>query len=316
MKWIAPDYYTKFRCIAERCRHSCCVGWVIDVDSDTLAYYQSVKGSLGERLQAGIDTSGETAHFILGEEERCSFLNRTGLCDLITELGEESLCQICTDHPRYRNFYADRTEIGLGLCCEAAGDLILKQKEKMTLVVLEEDAGEEEADAADCSLLEWREQLMGIAQDRSRKMEERAAAILEAAEMQIPARSAAEWAEVYLALERLEEDWTNRLQEWKETDVSAAPALDDLKWEIAFEQLLVYFLYRQLPLALEDGEYEGRAAFGVLSYQVIRMLCQVHAVLHGDVTLDDLVEIARQYSAEVEYSDENVEAVLDALFEA
>lgn len=315
MKLIAPDYYTKFKCIADRCKHSCCIGWVIDVDPDTLAYYHSVTGPLGERLKKGIDENGETAHFILGEGERCPFLNKSGLCDLIIGLGEGCLCQICTDHPRYRNFYSDRTEIGLGLCCEAAGELILKRQEKMTLVVLEEDGGTEELEAPDESLLLWREQLMQIVQDRSQRIEERTDALLKAAEMIIPNRSLAEWADIYLELERLEEDWTDRLEELKQTDLSQAPALDTSAWEVAFEQLLAYFLYRQLPFALDDGEYEGRAAFCVLSYRIIRTLCRVHAVLHGSVNLDDLVEIARQYSAEIEYSDENVEALLDALFE-
>ena len=283
MKLIAPDYYTKFKCIADRCKHSCCIGWIIDVDADTLAYYHSITGPLGERLKKGIDESGETPHFILGEQERCPFLNRNGLCDLIIGLGEENLCQICTDHPRYRNFYSDRTEIGLGLCCEAAGDLILKRQEKMTLVVLEEDGEEEALQAPDESLLLWREQLLQIAQDRGRTVEERASAILKAAEMTIPERSLVEWAEIYLKLERLETSWTDRLDELKSTDISVAPALDTPEWEIALEQLLVYFLYRQLPFALDDGEYEGRAAFCVLSYQMIRDLCRVHAVLQDRV---------------------------------
>jgi len=315
MKLVAPDYYTEFKCIADRCRHSCCIGWVIDVDPDTLEYYHTIDGPLGERLKKGIDESGETAHFILGEGERCPFLNQTGLCDLITELGEGCLCQICTDHPRYRNFYADRTEIGLGLCCEAAGELILKRQEQTTLVVLEDDGEMEEPDVADVSLLNWREELFAIAQNRNMTMKERVDAILRAAEMTIPERNLSEWADIYLELERLEESWTERLTELKETDLSCAPDLDTHEWEVAFEQLMVYFLYRQLPFALDDGEYEGRAAFCVLSYCIIRDLCRVHAVLHGNVELDDLVEIARQYSAEIEYSDENVEALLDALFE-
>ena len=33
----------------------------------------------------------------------------------------------------------------------------------------------------------------------------------------------------------------------------------------------------------------------------------MHFALHGSVVLADLIEIARQYSAEIEYSDENVE---------
>ena len=315
MKLIAPDYYTKFKCIADKCKHSCCIGWVIDVDPDTLAYYHTIEGTLGDRLEKGIDECDETAHFILGEGERCPFLNQTGLCDLIAELGEESLCQICTDHPRYRNFYSDRTEIGLGLCCEAAGELILKRQEQTTLVVLEDDGEKEELDVPDESLLTWREELFAIVQDRSRSVAERADAILKAAEMMIPERGNAEWADIYLELERLEGSWSDRLMELKDTDISDAPALDTPEWETAFEQLLVYFLYRQLPFALDDGEYEGRATFCVLSYRIILALCRVHAVLHGNVNLDDLVEIARQYSAEIEYSDENVEALLNALFE-
>ncbi len=308
MKLIAPDYYTKFHCIADKCRHSCCVGWEIAIDPDKLAYYRSIEGELGARLQKGIDE--EEGQFILDEEERCPFLNRTGLCDLITALGEDALCQICRDHPRFRNFYADRTEIGLGLCCEAAGALILSQKEKMTLVTLEDDGAADMPDVADESLLAWREELFVLAQDRSKPIEKRAAEILQAAGLTLAQHSWAEWAEIYLGLERLEPSWTDRLLELKETDITAISPYGGAEWELAFEQLLVYFLYRQLPLALDDGEYEGRAAFAVLSFAMIRRLLLVHFALHGSVALADLIEIARQYSAEIEYSDENIEILL------
>ena len=314
MKLIAPDYYTEFHCIADKCRHSCCVGWEIAIDPDKLAYYHSIGGELGERLQKGI--SEEDEQFILDEEERCPFLNRTGLCDLITALGEDALCQICRDHPRFRNFYADRTEIGLGLCCEAAGALILSQKEKMTLVTLEDDGAADMPDVADASLLAWREELLALAQDRSKPTELRAAEILRVAGLTLSHRSRAEWAEIYLGLERLEPSWTDRLLELKETDLTEISLPDAAAWEPAFEQLLVYFLYRQLPLALDDGEYEGRAAFAVLSFAMIRRLLLVQLALHGSVALADLIEIARQYSAEIEYSDENIEILLYKIQEA
>lgn len=310
MKLIAPDYYTKFHCIADKCRHSCCVGWEIAIDSDKLAYYRSIEGELGARLKKGIAEENDAAQFILDEEERCPFLNRTGLCDLITALGEEALCQICRDHPRFRNFYADRTEIGLGLCCEAAGELILSQKEKMTLVTLEEDGTADAPDDADESLLAWREELLALAQDRSKPTELRAAEILQAAGLTLSQHSWAEWAEIYLDLERLEPSWTDRLLELRETDLTGVFLPDAAEWENAFEQLLVYFLYRQLPFALEDGEYEGRAAFAVLSFAMIRRLLLVHLALHGSAALEDLIEIARQYSAEIEYSDENIGILL------
>ena len=40
MKLFAPEYYKDFVCIADRCKHSCCVGWEIDVDKDTLEKYK------------------------------------------------------------------------------------------------------------------------------------------------------------------------------------------------------------------------------------------------------------------------------------
>ena len=52
MKLIAPDYYTSFRCIADKCKHNCCKGgWIISIDEDTLEYYRTVTGPLGDRLK-------------------------------------------------------------------------------------------------------------------------------------------------------------------------------------------------------------------------------------------------------------------------
>ena len=33
---VVPDFYPEFACIASRCGHSCCVGWEVDVDEDSL----------------------------------------------------------------------------------------------------------------------------------------------------------------------------------------------------------------------------------------------------------------------------------------
>lgn len=42
-----PDYYPLFHCIADRCRHNCCIGWEIDVDGDSLAAYDQIGGEMG-----------------------------------------------------------------------------------------------------------------------------------------------------------------------------------------------------------------------------------------------------------------------------
>ena len=49
MKYIAPAYYRDFKCIASACRHSCCVGWEIDVDAQRDEIYAKLKEKLSEK---------------------------------------------------------------------------------------------------------------------------------------------------------------------------------------------------------------------------------------------------------------------------
>lgn len=307
MKLIAPDYYPQFRCIAGACRHTCCAGWEIDVDSETRAFYRQVPGTLGARLREQIVDAQDGAHFRLGEKERCPFLNGEGLCDLIIGLGEEHLCQVCADHPRYRNFLTDRTEIGLGLCCEAAARLILSRQAPVQLITLEDDGAGEALWDEEGVVLDERDRLIEIAQERWRTMDERAAAICRL--MCIPevlTRPMDEWAEVYGDLEQLDPAWQQELRYLSEPGTPLGEA-----WEIPLEQLLVYFLYRHVTGAVEDDDLAGRTAFAVISWLVVRGVCMGRAA-RGSFTLDDLAEVARMYSSEIEYSDENMQRVIEA----
>ncbi len=299
MRLIAPDYYPQFRCIADKCRHSCCIGWEIDIDPDTRESYRRVPGPFGQRLNAAI-RDGAPAVFRLGPDERCPMLNNSGLCDLITELGEDALCQICADHPRFRNFFADRTEIGLGLCCEAAAMLVLSRKEPMRLIPLEDDGEESVLPEEEAGLLALREELFAILQDRTRPLSERLDALLDAADAFIPDLN---WPAIYRSLERLDPAWDGILDT---LDLSRADL--DGPLSAAYEQFAAYLLYRHLPGALEDGDLPGRAAFAVLGTRVLAALCADHPALK------DCAEFARMYSAEIEYSEENIAALLDAIY--
>ena len=44
MLFVVPDFYEDFHCLAGKCAHSCCVGWEIDIDEDSFAYYSGVEG--------------------------------------------------------------------------------------------------------------------------------------------------------------------------------------------------------------------------------------------------------------------------------
>ena len=119
MQLFAPSVYKNFKCIADKCQHNCCIGWEIDIDAESLENYRN-----HPEIMQNISLDG-APHFVLGEHDRCPFLQSDNLCELIKQYGDGALCQICRDHPRFYNEFASRTEVGVGLTCEAAAKLIL-----------------------------------------------------------------------------------------------------------------------------------------------------------------------------------------------
>ena len=49
-------------------------------------------------------------------------------------MGEDRLCDICREHPRFYNWFGDYTEVGLGLCCEEAERLLFSDSKPLTFV--------------------------------------------------------------------------------------------------------------------------------------------------------------------------------------
>ncbi len=145
MNVYVPEYYPQFRCIASECQHTCCAGWEIDIDPESLSRYQRMAGAFGSLVKQSISLD-ETPHFILSAHERCPLLNQDNLCDLILHEGEGALCLICRDHPRFRNYFSSRIEMGLGLVCEEAARIILSWPAPLRLVRLEGNDIEEPTD--------------------------------------------------------------------------------------------------------------------------------------------------------------------------
>lgn len=179
MKWTYPEYYPDFKCTDESCSDNCCIGWEIDIDDETLARYKEEKSEFGKRLAAEISLEG-TPHFML-KGERCTFLNDGNLCDLILELGEDSLCEICREHPRFNGWYGNVKETGIGLCCEAAAKLILERKTPATF--LHEEIDEEPSEKLEDeklfeALIEARNFMFTLIQNRDYPIRIRLAAAL------------------------------------------------------------------------------------------------------------------------------------------
>ena len=284
---LRPDFYDDFRCRASGCRHSCCVGWEIDVDSETLAWYRSIPGEIGASLREMIELS-PTPHFRLTEGERCPFLRDDGLCRLILTLGEDGLCDICAEHPRFYNEYPGRLEMGLGLCCEEAARLLLAGTGHLRLIA--ESDGETET--PDALLLLRGEVFRLLAGEESMTVRmEKAMALLDAA---LPAFDVRDAVRFCLTLERMDESWTALL-----TRLATSPPMEPEPRlsEIRFARIAEYLVYRHFASAPTRREAALRLSFCFFS---VRLLCALEAL----APLDDAL---RLFSAEIEYSDENVE---------
>lgn len=301
MLYIEPNYYGSFKCIASACKHSCCVGWEIDIDPDSYERYLSLSGEIGERLRAGIAVKDSQPCFVTGDDSRCPMLNSSGLCDLITACGEESLCDICADHPRFRNYFSDREEIGLGLCCEAAAELIINYPEPFDLLCFDDGEECDSLSADEETLINQRntafDMILGSDESFGRKCE----ALLLYFNVTPADKSAREWASFYCTLEKLDPQWDEYLSFLGE----CGSLKTSINSEKKAENLLCYFIYRHLPSALDDGDIGSKIAFAVHACRVIFTLAQKYPI----------EDAARMYSAEIEYSDENINEILSVLFD-
>ncbi len=304
MKIYAPDYYKSFKCIADKCNHSCCIGWEIDIDDDTFKFYKSIDTDFGRKIMNNINQQGDCSCFRLTQNERCPFLNKDNLCEIILNLGEDALCQICRDHPRFRSFYSDRIEIGLGLCCEEASRLILSQSSPFRLDAIETDDKPEVLTEDEIEFFKYRNIAFDILQDREFSVDERVENLKEFFKIEFNDKSIPQWCDFYLSLEILDEKWAELLNKLKTSHQDTLP--DETL--LYGENLICYFIYRHFSNALYDGNFKGWLSFAILGYEMLKALCQMKYN-----SFEDLVEYARLYSSEIEYSQENIDALINEL---
>jgi lysine-N-methylase len=297
MKIYAPGYYSRFKCLADKCENSCCVGWEIDIDEKTLALYQNADGALGEKIRAAVVEEDGVSSFRLDEKERCPFLTECGLCEIICERGEEYLSDICARHPRFYNYLSGRTEIGVGISSEAAAELVLTSDDYSLVPIGEEDRT---SVLADFSAVSARDEVIRVLSDSSLGFTNRLASLKK--KYGVPhLRDRIEWLEFFSELECLSGDWRELLGAAiadGRSEIAMARAED----EAIASRLAVYFVYRHLAAAADEKDFVSRLGFALLSVELVLDLCYS--------TGKPIADVARRYSAEIEYSEENTEAVI------
>lgn len=297
MKTFAPQYYTRFKCRADKCAHTCCAGWEIDVDGITLNKYNKVDGEMGERLKKSL-TEGDGALCFALKEDKCPFLNENGLCDIITVLGEDYLSQVCADHPRFRNFQSNRTEIGVGLTCEEACSLVLRSDDNF-LVEIDGDGKNEKLDEWETYLLEKRDKLFHLINDND-DFDEKIKAVLDEVGASEPNLNLSAWREIYLSLERLDEKWTDVLANLRQ--------FGKIRDQKIYARVLNYMIFRHVLSAENESDLRARVAFCVHATYFISAVADM-LEKKGEKNADE--ESARLYSSEIEYSDDNLYSLID-----
>lgn len=222
MYYRKPHYYDKFSCTAEQCPDTCCAGWQIVIDENSLEKYSNVSGDFGIRLLNSINwREGIFEQY----EKRCSFLNAENLCDIYKELGADALCDTCRLYPRHIEEFENLREFSLSLSCPVAAKMILQCQESVRFLEEEDEKEECEEDFEDFDfllfdcLLEVREKLFSIVQNRTIPIEKRMYCVLKIAKNLQTALDEGElferdfMAEIELCLQEKAEDFSGNLYE-------------------------------------------------------------------------------------------------------
>ena len=337
MLHITPAYYSKFQCIASRCSDNCCIGWEIDIDRTAAARYRTLPGAFGKKLQSRICWE-EPPHFILGKDGRCPFLDSENLCEIYRECGENALCEICAEHPRFHEWFGSRMESGIGMCCEAAAELILFEKPDFSMEQNNQPDGKSEDPLLLDALTAARETAFTLALREELPFSQRLALLLElgaevqdcldyvdfdgsnscAADyhsstycrevldsLQIPAELSAQAAEkLFQTLSQPEPNHPG----WPETlhslfaDLPRLPAGLSPENQLPTQNAAVYFLFRYLLKSAFDRKFLARMQLCVLlSWLFSRFLQQLSQ--NGN-SVPQQINIAKLLSRELEYDEQ------------
>ena len=304
-----PTFYRDFKCIANRCTDSCCIGWEIDIDSAAYDKYRLMP----ESFQKNIAVCDGVAHFVLTQDERCPFLQKDGLCKIILEHSEDMLCDICREHPRFYEWYGNYKDAGVGLCCEEAVRLLLESEKPLEYESVEtQEISDDDTPEDICkSVFELRKSLFSIINDRSLTLSDR----IERCFLKIGAKDViapcsadeffAECVEIAKEMSPFDELWEKyilRLEalDFQEVKERINKALSEN--QIRYEKSLSYFVFRHFIKACFDGDLLSHFKFAVIM-TILEMLI--------DCVNGDLLFNTRYLSKQIEYSEENIDALTD-----
>ncbi|MBE6698873.1 MAG: hypothetical protein E7584_01325 [Ruminococcaceae bacterium] len=295
MKLYAPTYYKKFRCIADACEHSCCIGWEIDIDEYTLEKYKMLDCPYGSAICDSISMK-ETPHFQLGEGDRCPHLDECGLCKIILSMGEDYLCDICREHPRFYN-YTSVAEVGVGASCPEAARLILSSPDFAVFEEIGEVATRTDDVPFDgCAV---RGELYAILEDAANTYFNALEKVYSAYSIEVGDDN--RWLKILSSLEYLNADHKQLFMKY-----SSKLRPEDGKTDDYLKRFLAYLVYRHCTEAINENDFAVRLSFCLFCERLLASLICSQAA----GSLQEVAALASIISEEIEYSEENTWALM------
>ena len=284
---IDAEIYNEFRCKADKCKHSCCKGWEIDIDEDTLEYYKDLDTELGNEILQNIQEEEDT-HFKLTDDDRCPFLKDNGLCKLIEELGEDSLCDICRLHPRFFEDINDYSLAGVGLSCEKVTELIFEKK-SLDFIICDSQKKIDIYELLKLLDINISHDSLDLSKMIPDYLEEgKIEKVLDIFSNTVPIDD--KWKNEVLLIKS---DYKKLLEGFDSKDIEIK------KYEITYQ----YILFRQLELIEQYGTKK------IIDYAIYSI---IFIILYARLFHDD-IEAVRRWSEQIEYNEDNINTLINEL---
>lgn len=266
-----PSFYKDFKCIAGDCPDSCCQGWEVDADEQSLEYYKTLTGDIRKRIDSVLDKDefGNTI-FRLAHKKRCPFLNQENLCDMHIAIGGEHTPYTCRMFPRFINDFGGTREMGVSFSCPVASDMMWELTEPMHFVDELNDLPPElnEIDAQTYFYLtKARKKAFDIVQDRSLPVNQRLIKLLDfGVEIQQDLEEYQEgdnpiaFFDVFRNPELINPQWLERVE-----NGSAKPVSD----KVFNENIASYFIFRYFLTAVYDYDVLSKIKMAVIGVLIV-----------------------------------------------
>ena len=315
MKLYCPDFYPQFACLADRCPDTCCAGWMLPVDGESLERYRKAPPPLQALLREGVDW--ENGCFRRHEKGRCALLDARGLCRLILLGGEETLGWVCATHPRFFEDFGGVRLACLSLSCPAAVELLFAKTEPVRFVC--EGEGAFESPAQEKAVLRALSVIEASAREEDFPGEPGMARLFErcsgrpAAALPDPRPEKVRLlGEAFSELEILTDEWRGLLEEIVQSGGTGAPLPQQTR--LPLKNLLLCDLFHCLPAALEAGEaLAGAKLCAACAFMVREAASVLWKRAGGPWRQEHLKDAMRLFAREFDHDSDNVEQMLDAM---